>query len=277
MGNSWIWILICVVPIALIAVGIIKFSKSSSRSAPRRAKTRRYRSGARRTSSENPETKGKRGEMLVAACLNQIAGPDNIVLNDVILFNAETGKTAQIDHIFFCPSGIYVIETKTYAGLILGSENSNEWMEILSNGRVRNQFYSPVKQNGTHLYVVSKILGKKYPVKGLVVFTSGDIGKIQCDTVMTLPSFYRYMKLQTEKVLTPSEIRTAYELILFNRDSHQVTEREHISNIKQMQTDIENNICPRCGKPLVQRTGPYGEFYGCSGYPKCKFKKRTGN
>ncbi|MFA6665561.1 MAG: type I DNA topoisomerase [Armatimonadota bacterium] len=29
-------------------------------------------------------------------------------------------------------------------------------------------------------------------------------------------------------------------------------------------------ICPNCGKPLVRRQGRYGEFLGCSGYPKCK-------
>ncbi len=28
--------------------------------------------------------------------------------------------------------------------------------------------------------------------------------------------------------------------------------------------------CPKCGKPLVRRRGKYGEFLGCSGYPKCK-------
>jgi DNA topoisomerase-1 len=28
--------------------------------------------------------------------------------------------------------------------------------------------------------------------------------------------------------------------------------------------------CPNCGKPLVKRQGKYGEFLGCSGYPKCK-------
>ncbi|MHB0913066.1 MAG: type I DNA topoisomerase [Armatimonadota bacterium] len=28
--------------------------------------------------------------------------------------------------------------------------------------------------------------------------------------------------------------------------------------------------CPKCGKPLVRRMGRYGEFVGCSGYPKCK-------
>jgi DNA topoisomerase-1 len=29
-------------------------------------------------------------------------------------------------------------------------------------------------------------------------------------------------------------------------------------------------VCPKCGKPLVRRQGRYGEFLGCSGYPKCK-------
>lgn len=215
--------------------------------------------------------------MQVAACLNEIAGNDDFVLNDIILFNTKSGKTAQIDHIFFCQSGVYVIETKSYAGLILGSENANEWTEVLSNGRVRNQFYSPIKQNNTHLYVVSKIIGKKYPVKGIVVFTDGDIRQIQCENVMSLTTFYQYMKRQTEKLLTFQEIRKAYELILLNKDSYQVTEREHINNVRQTQTDIENNICPRCGKSLVLRKGPYGEFYGCTGYPDCKFKKRVNN
>ena len=32
--------------------------------------------------------------------------------------------------------------------------------------------------------------------------------------------------------------------------------------------------CPKCGKPLLQREGPYGEFIACSGYPKCKYVKQ---
>jgi len=31
--------------------------------------------------------------------------------------------------------------------------------------------------------------------------------------------------------------------------------------------------CPECGKPLVNRLGPYGRFLGCTGYPKCRFMK----
>ena len=33
----------------------------------------------------------------------------------------------------------------------------------------------------------------------------------------------------------------------------------------------EQKICPYCKTDLVLRKGKYGEFYGCSNYPKCKY------
>jgi DNA topoisomerase-1 len=44
--------------------------------------------------------------------------------------------------------------------------------------------------------------------------------------------------------------------------------------------EITSEVCPQCGKPLVVKTGRYGKFLACSGYPECKFTKshqvRTG-
>ena len=38
--------------------------------------------------------------------------------------------------------------------------------------------------------------------------------------------------------------------------------------------DIEiGRNCPVCGKPLVLKSSPYGEFVGCSNYPTCKYKE----
>ncbi|OGH14216.1 MAG: hypothetical protein A2687_05825 [Candidatus Levybacteria bacterium RIFCSPHIGHO2_01_FULL_38_26] len=34
-------------------------------------------------------------------------------------------------------------------------------------------------------------------------------------------------------------------------------------------------LCPECGKGLVRRTGKYGEFLGCTGYPNCHFTKNV--
>jgi len=30
-------------------------------------------------------------------------------------------------------------------------------------------------------------------------------------------------------------------------------------------------ICPKCGSPLLIRIGKYGNFYACSGFPKCRY------
>ncbi len=30
-------------------------------------------------------------------------------------------------------------------------------------------------------------------------------------------------------------------------------------------------LCPKCNQPLQKKEGRYGNFWGCSGYPKCKF------
>lgn len=34
-------------------------------------------------------------------------------------------------------------------------------------------------------------------------------------------------------------------------------------------------LCPKCGKLLMRRTGKYGEFWGCTGYPGCKYTENA--
>jgi DNA topoisomerase I len=36
-----------------------------------------------------------------------------------------------------------------------------------------------------------------------------------------------------------------------------------------------DEVCEKCGKPLVRRRSRFGEFLGCSGYPDCDYIKRT--
>ena len=53
------------------------------------------------------------------------------------------------------------------------------------------------------------------------------------------------------------------------------------SNVPEKHEDIDKNlICPRCGKPLVLRTAKKGtnagqQFYGCSGFPNCRYIRNT--
>jgi DNA topoisomerase-1 len=38
---------------------------------------------------------------------------------------------------------------------------------------------------------------------------------------------------------------------------------------------VEGEVCPECGKPLARRRGRFGPFIGCTGYPECKYIKKT--
>jgi len=56
-----------------------------------------------------------------------------------------------------------------------------------------------------------------------------------------------------------------------NAQENPETEKE--SNWVNAQENSETELppCPKCNKPLRERKGANGPFYGCSGYPKCKF------
>lgn len=46
-------------------------------------------------------------------------------------------------------------------------------------------------------------------------------------------------------------------------------------NMDKIYPVILDELCPECGKNLVIRNGRYGEFIACSGFPKCRYTKKT--
>lgn len=43
--------------------------------------------------------------------------------------------------------------------------------------------------------------------------------------------------------------------------------------LAKIQAEIKMEICPRCGGELKRRNGRFGEFYGCSNFPNCRYTK----
>jgi len=41
----------------------------------------------------------------------------------------------------------------------------------------------------------------------------------------------------------------------------------------KISTEETNEKCPKCGLPLIVRSGKFGKFLACSGFPECKFTK----
>ena len=97
--------------------------------------------------------------------------------------------------------------------------------------------------------------------------------RIKCQNVINLKDLKYCLKHFNSGVhYTIEQMDKIYNTLL--RAHHNISNREHVNNIKQTQREIDSNICPRCGGKLVLRKSANSSFYGCSNYPRCRFVKK---
>lgn len=222
---------------------------------------------------KSPSGKGWRGEFRVKRALGKTIPGLKYIINDLTLTD-KNGKSSQIDHLLINQSGILVVETKNYSGRIYGNEKQREWTQVLAYGRYKNSFYNPVRQNATHLYRLAEIVGKDIPLYSAIVFVQNNISYISAPHVYNIVGLEGLIRQPGTAYLTIDEQERIYEQLMAIKEGREVSKKQHVANIKNMQQQLASNICPRCGANLVERNGKYGIFWGCSNYPNCKFTKR---
>ncbi len=218
------------------------------------------------------KSKGQKGEYEVSKTLGKNIDGRQYIINNIIIVNE--GKSSQIDHILIKKTGIFVIETKNYSGQIYGGENQREWTQVLQYGKVKNQFYNPIMQNKTHIYALSKVLVLKDCYFSIIVFPQAQLMTDVMPWVGNIGTMNNIINGQYREIFTSEEIFLIYQKLLDFKTNPRVSEKDHITSIRHMKRNINNNLCPRCGKPLVKRSSAYGTFYGCSAYPSCTFKMK---
>jgi len=80
-------------------------------------------------------------------------------------------STSEIDVLVAHKKGIYVIESKNYSGWIFGSDNQQQWTQML-NKNTKERFYNPIRQNKTHIKALSEYLQiDSSKMKSYIVFS----------------------------------------------------------------------------------------------------------
>jgi DNA topoisomerase-1 len=64
----------------------------------------------------------------------------------------------------------------------------------------------------------------------------------------------------------PTVIKDFYEP--FNKEMQEATKNAEKVKLADEPT---GDMCPKCGKPLLVKSGRFGKFIACSGYPECKY------
>ncbi|MEE1207175.1 MAG: NERD domain-containing protein [Muribaculaceae bacterium] len=222
------------------------------------------------------------GEISVACRLKNLDVKLYTVLNDVRLQNHN--RTTQIDHIVVSPYGLFVIETKDYSGKIYGGYDSQIWKQYIGHESYR--IYNPRLQNLGHI----KFLIEKFPqlqkysshIHSIVVFTYSSELKLRSDynaeiDVMRPNNILWHIKTFTEEIITQEECNAIADAIRnANIDDPEWLSQHKVNVTKAANLNrakLLNDVCPRCGGKLVERAGRYGNFYGCSNYPNCRFTR----
>lgn len=189
------------------------------------------------------------------------------------------GFTTEIDVIAITEKGLFVLESKNYSGWIFGDVSSAKWMQTLSSGQ-KNQFYNPIKQNEGHIKKLAYYLGINPDlIYSFIVFSDRcELKKKPADTehIKVIKRKQLLWELKDElkngrTCFTPAEVDDIYNKLIPLTEKTREEKAQHIEQVKNIQQGM---ICPWCKKELVLRKGKYGEFYGCSGYPKCTFVRK---
>jgi len=241
-----------------------------------------------------PESLGRQGENQIAAKLGWVDfwGYHGMVLKNVYIPKND-GQTTEIDLLYITEKGIFVIESKNYSGYIFGSEKNRSWTATLYAGKTwlgekkieKHRFYNPVWQNKTHIKYLKEYLKPfKIPMYSIIVFSDHCEFK---EVTVTSPDVYichrsgmnvciKNIWRNIEEDISLETIETIYNKLAPLTEKDKAAKQAHINAIEAKLNSTE--ICPWCGRELVLRTaknGRYagGQFYGCSGFPKCKYIK----
>ena len=216
-------------------------------------------------------SRGEKGERLVNSLLSSL-NKEARLLSDVTYIFGKNDMSHQIDQIYIHPFGVFVFETKNYFGDISVDKNNN-WTKNVRGKTER--LANPIKQNKSHILVVSTLLKKRVDVVGAVIFIRnnapylGDENLINFNDVELFINSYPYKKILTKKEIDEIYDTLKSSSVTLDKNYHiesikylKAVNKEHINEKKYA---IERRECPRCGGTIINR----GNHFHCK---KCDFE-----
>jgi len=226
----------------------------------------------------SPWGKGLTGEWIVRFVARRRLPQDSYRdFHDLVLPTPD--GTTQVDHVIVSKYGTFVIETKNMRGWIYGQASDATWTQSIYGKRTK--FQNPLRQNHKHVLAVAATL--EVPagtVHSIIAFEgSAKLKTPMPNNVTTGAGFAGYIRTFSDAVYTEATVTKLVErLERAGRSSTLTTKRAHVRALKSRGDEARQQNCPRCGEPLVIRTVGRGEgvgrrFWGCSGYPKCRYTR----
>ncbi|MGB2687198.1 MAG: nuclease-related domain-containing protein [Candidatus Saccharimonas aalborgensis] len=155
-------------------------------------------------------------------------------INNALLPKSGRIGTAQVDHIVVSVFGIFCIETKKHAGLILASKMTRIFTQRLWSNNYRIN-PNPVEQNYSHICALNELLKSKLkqPIVNIVVFPSAYKFYIDgYENVGSVEDMMSTMATYTQQVYRFDEAKDIIETICENNLKDVSSHQRHVRNVK---------------------------------------------
>ena len=139
-------------------------------------------------------------------------------------------------------------------------------MEDLGIGRP-STYASTISTLTQRSYV--KIIDKKLNPTDVGIETTDKLQEFFSDIINV--KYTAKMEDDLDKIAEGKEVW--YEMLEEFYKDFEPDVKNAFDNMEKKEDEKTGEVCPNCGKEMVIKTGRYGKFEACSGYPECKYIK----
>jgi|TARA_Y100001970_G_C14202051_1_gene841679 hypothetical protein len=185
---------------------------------------------------------GEIGETLVLKELKSFEKQSGRLLSNLYI-PKPNDETTEIDVVLIHPRGFFVIESKNYSGWIFGNERNQYWTQTLPIGQGdeksnKERFYNPLRQNGSHIKHLKRVLSDRVPMWSVIVFSDEctlkdvTVSQNKRDKVIQLHNLkslvFQLIKETDEELFSESDIQWMYDELFPFTQVDEETKRRHI-------------------------------------------------
>lgn len=142
----------------------------------------------------------------------------------------------------------------------------------------KTKFYNPIRQNYGHIQALKQNLQEFRGINFIPIVVFSVDAKLKVETqnnVIYSINLLKTIKEHTVETITDVQKEAIYSRLLNLNIGEKGIRKQHVDEINKKKIEnadlVKSNKCPKCGGNLILRRGQYGNFKGCSNYPKCKF------
>lgn len=227
---EWILIGVLAVLMLVLIIGVIYVKN--------REKTERD-SGTINRDEQQAKLYGDIGEQKVSHMLNEIADQYSGHVYSKYIFEYEQGSSSEIDHILVTIGGVFIVETKSNKGTVVGTKEDENWNCIKEKYPEYKSLDNPLQQNQGHIKHLRRMFKKNPPhMTSVIIFPEANLSCLDIPNVYSMESAKEFIedcirksihKKQYSKYFVKRICEQLDEII----KEHGITEQKHLENIRK--------------------------------------------